>query len=92
MKVGQVGAPLNLGSNWIVYQVAERQDSNPADFEKQKRELTDTLLKQKRELAFSAFQTSLNDRLKQEGKLKLYPEKMSVFGDFGNSKNSPIQQ
>ncbi|HXH66309.1 MAG TPA: peptidyl-prolyl cis-trans isomerase, partial [Candidatus Limnocylindrales bacterium] len=92
LKVGQVGAPLNLGSNWIVYQVAERQDSNPADFEKQKRELTDTLLKQKRELAFSAFQTSLNDRLKQEGKLKLYPEKMSVFGDFGNSKNSPIQQ
>jgi hypothetical protein len=47
------------------------------------------LLKQKRELAFSAFQTSLNDRLKQEGKLKLYPEKMAVFGDFGSTKNFP---
>jgi peptidyl-prolyl cis-trans isomerase D len=91
LKVGQLGAPLNLGSNWIVYQVAERQESNPADFEKQKRDITDTLLKQKRELAFSAFQTSLNDRLKQEGKLKLYPEKMNVFGDFGSSKNLPIQ-
>jgi peptidyl-prolyl cis-trans isomerase D len=90
LKVGQSGPPLRIGSNWAVYQVAERQEANPADFEKQKKELTDTLLKQKRELAFSAFQTSLNDRLKQEGKLKLYPEKMAVFGDFGSSKNSPI--
>jgi hypothetical protein len=43
-------------------------------------------------LAFSAFQSSLNDRLKQEGKLKLYPEKMAAFGDFGNSKNFPISE
>jgi peptidyl-prolyl cis-trans isomerase D len=91
LKVGQVGPPLNLGSNWAVYQVAERQEANPADFEKQKKEITDSLLKQKRELAFSAFQSSLNDRLKQEGKLKLYPEKMSAFGDFGGSKGFPIQ-
>ncbi len=92
LKVGQVGPPLNLGSNWAVYQVVEHQNANPADFEKQKKEITDTLLKQKRELAFSAFQTSLNDRLKQEGKLKLYPEKMAAFGDFGSSKNFPISQ
>jgi peptidyl-prolyl cis-trans isomerase D len=91
LKVGQVGPPLNLGSNWAVYQVAERQEANPADFEKQKKEITDTLLKEKRDLAFSAFQTSLNDRLKQEGRLKLYPEKMAAFGDFGSAKNFPIQ-
>ncbi|HET7105929.1 MAG TPA: peptidyl-prolyl cis-trans isomerase [Candidatus Acidoferrum sp.] len=91
LKVGQVGPTLALGSDWAVYQVAEFQAANPAEFEKQKKELTDSLLKQKRELAFSAFQTSLNDRLKQEGKLKLYPEKMSVFGDFGNPKGFPIQ-
>ena len=65
LKVGQVGPALSLGSNWAVYQVLERQEANPADFDKQKKEITDTLLKQKRELAFSAFQTSLNDRLKQ---------------------------
>ncbi|HWO36245.1 MAG TPA: peptidyl-prolyl cis-trans isomerase [Candidatus Acidoferrum sp.] len=91
LKVGQVGPPLSLGSAWAVYQVADRQGANPADFEKQKKDITDNLLKQKRDLAFSAFQTSLNDRLKQEGKLKLYPEKMSAFGDFGSSKNLPIQ-
>jgi len=91
LKVGQLGAPLSLGSTWAVYQVVDRQEANPADFEKQKKDITDALLKQKRDLAFSAFQTSLNDRLKQEGKLKLYPEKMSAFGDFGSSKNLPIR-
>src|SRR6201998_304958 len=49
LKPGQVGPVLSLGSNWGVYQVVERQDANPADFDKQKKELTDTLLKQKRE-------------------------------------------
>jgi len=92
LKVGQLGPPLKLGSSWAVYQVVERQEPNPADFEKQKKEITDTLLKQKRDLAFSAFQTSLNDRLKQEGKLKMFPEKMAAFGDFGSSKNFPISQ
>jgi peptidyl-prolyl cis-trans isomerase D len=91
LKVGQVGAPLSIGSSWAIYQLAERQEANPADFEKQKKEITDSLLKEKRDLAFSAFQTSLNDRLKQEGKLKLYPEKMAAFGDLGSAKNFPIQ-
>ena len=90
LKAGQLGPVLNLGVNWAVYQVLERQDANPADFEKQKRELTDNLLKQKRDLAFDAFRTSLDDRLKQEGKLKLYPEKMAAFGDLGKLKNQPI--
>jgi peptidyl-prolyl cis-trans isomerase D len=90
LKAGQLGPVLNLGANWAVYQVMERQDANPADFEKQKREITDSLLKQKRDLAFEAFRSSLDDRLKQEGKLKLYPEKMAVFGDLGKSKNQPI--
>ena len=90
LKAGQLAPTLSLGVNWAVYQVVERQDANAADFEKQKREITDNLLKQKRDMAFEAFRSSLDDRLKQEGKLKLYPEKMAAFGDFGKSKNQPI--
>ena len=90
LKAGQLGPVLNLGANWAVYEVVERQDANPADFEKQRKEITDNLLKQKRDLAFEAFRTSLDDRLKAEGKLKMFPEKMAAFGDFGNTKNLPI--
>jgi peptidyl-prolyl cis-trans isomerase D len=80
LKAGGVGAPLNLGQNWLVYRVAEKQEANPADFDKQKKELTEAVLQSKRSLAFEAFRTALEDRLKQEGKLKLMPEKLKIFG------------
>jgi peptidyl-prolyl cis-trans isomerase D len=83
LKAGDVGTPLTLGQNWLVYRVAEKTEPNPADFDKQKKQLTDELLQSKRNLAFEAFQTALDTRLKQEGKLKLMPEKLKTFGTFG---------
>jgi peptidyl-prolyl cis-trans isomerase D len=82
LKTGDVGAPLNLGANWFVYRVAEKQEPNPADFEKQKKELTDQVLQAKRNLAFEAFRTSLETRLKQEGKLQIMSDKLKGFGDL----------
>jgi len=83
LKAGDVAAPLSLGQNWLVYRVAEKTEANPADFDKQKKQLTGELLQSKRSLAFEAFQTALDNRLKQEGKLKLMPEKLKSFGTFG---------
>ena len=83
LKAGDVAAPLSLGQNWLVYRVAEKSEANPADFEKQKKQLTEELLQSKRSLAFEAFQKALDNRLKQEGKLKLMPDKLKAFGAFG---------
>ena len=87
LNVGQVASPVSLGDNWIVYEVAAKTQANPEDFEKQKKTITDNLLQQKRGLAFDAFRTSLEERLKAEGKVKIYPEKMRGFGgiNFPNS-------
>jgi peptidyl-prolyl cis-trans isomerase D len=82
LKPGDVGAPLNLGANWFVYRVAEKQEPNPADFEKQKKELTDQVLQTKRTMAFEAFRTSLEARLRQEGKLHIMSDKMKGLGDL----------
>jgi len=83
LKAGDVGAPLSLGANWLVYRVAEKQEANPTDFDKQKKELTEEALQNKRSLAYEAFRTSLDTRLKQEGKLKLMPERLKTFGSLG---------
>jgi peptidyl-prolyl cis-trans isomerase D len=83
LKTGDVGAPLNLGQNWLVYRVAEKTEPNPTEFEAQKKQLTQEVLESKRNLAFDAFRTALGDRLKQEGKLKLMPEKLKSFGTLG---------
>jgi len=90
LKVGEVGPPLQVGESWVAYQVMEKVEPNPADFDKDKSKITDTLLQSKRNLAFEAFRSALDERLKQEGKLKLMPDKMRGFGDFGSSRRVPI--
>jgi peptidyl-prolyl cis-trans isomerase D len=82
IKQGEVGPTLNLGTNWLVYRVAEKTEPNPDDFEKQKKDLTQQVLQEKRELAFESFRTALDDRLKKEGKLKIMQDKMKNFGDL----------
>jgi peptidyl-prolyl cis-trans isomerase D len=83
LKAGDVAAPLSLGQNWLVYRVAEKSEANLADFDKQKKQLTEELLQSKRSLAFEAFQKALDNRLKEEGKLKLMPEKLKGFRSLG---------
>jgi peptidyl-prolyl cis-trans isomerase D len=83
LKPGDVGPPLNLGSNWLVYKVVDKQEPKPEDFDKQKKEITEQVLQNKRSLAFEAFRTALEDRLKKDGKLQLMPEKLKSFGDVG---------
>jgi peptidyl-prolyl cis-trans isomerase D len=83
LKPGDVGPPLNLGSNWLVYRVVEKQEPKPEDFDKQKKEITEAVLQNKRSLAFEAFRTALEDRLKKEGKLQMMPENLKGFGNIG---------
>jgi hypothetical protein len=45
--------------------------------------LTDQVLQQKRTMAFEAFRTALENRLRQEGKLRIMTEKLKDFGNLG---------
>jgi len=83
MKPGDVGPPMSLGANWMVYRVETKEEPNPSDFDKQKKSLAEQLLQTKRSVAYEAFKTALDARLKQEGKVKLMPDKMGGFGSFG---------
>jgi peptidyl-prolyl cis-trans isomerase D len=80
MKQGDVGGPVHMGSSWVAYQIVDKTEPNPADFDAQKAKITDTLLQSKRNMAFDAFRIALEERLKQEGKLKISPDKLRSFG------------
>ena len=82
MKAGEVSAPAPIGPNWLVYRIQSKTEANMADFDKQKKELTDQVLNEKRGLAYEAFRSGLEEQLKQEGKLKLMPDKLKSFGDL----------
>jgi len=83
LKQGDVAPVKNVGANWLIYRVSEKAEPNPAEFESQKKALTDAVLQDKRSLAFQSFRTALDDRLKKEGKLRIMQDKMKNFGDLG---------
>jgi hypothetical protein len=71
MKVSETSKPVLIGTNWVVYRVAEHNEPNPDDFAKQAKDIQQQLLQQKQEAAFAAFRSALEDQLKKEGKLTI---------------------
>ena len=71
MSVGQTSDAVSLGATWAVYRVLERQPANQADLEKQRQDIQQQLLDARRTMAFEAFRTALDTRIRQQGKLKL---------------------
>jgi peptidyl-prolyl cis-trans isomerase D len=84
LAVGQNSPPVSVGANWLVYRVIEKQEPKLEDLPNQSKELRDRVLQEKRSLAFEAFQSALEDRLRQEGKLQLKPNVIkNFFGGLG---------
>jgi len=79
----QVGDPVPVGSNWMVYRLLQHQppDLNmlPADRDS----ISQGLLQQKREVAFDAFRSALDARMKQEGKLQINSDNLRLLSPSG---------
>ena len=67
---GQAGDAIFLGANWVVFRVLEHQSANPNDLPTQRQEMTQQMLQGRREMAYEAFRTSLETRLRSEGRLE----------------------
>ena len=76
LAVGKTGDPVYLGSDWVVYRVADHQQPNQADFDKQKKDIETQLLDAKRQLAFESFKSALEAQMKREGKLNYNADAM----------------
>jgi peptidyl-prolyl cis-trans isomerase D len=71
LAAGQTSDAVSLGVNWAVYRVLDRQPAIPADLAKQQQDIQQQLLDSRRTMAFEAFRTALDNRMKQQGKLKV---------------------
>jgi len=71
LPVGQGGDPVFLGTNWLVYRVAQHDPINQDDFAKQKTTVETQALQAKRQAAYELFRSSLEARLRQQGVLKV---------------------
>jgi len=80
LALGQISSASQVGANWVVYRVVEKQEAKPEELEKQRKQTEQQVLQGKRELAYEAFRSALQDRLKREGKFKLMPENLKRLG------------
>jgi parvulin-like peptidyl-prolyl isomerase len=76
LAAGQTSDAVSLGANWAVYRVLERHPADPADLAKQQADIQQQLLDSRRTMAFEAFRTALDSRMKQEGKLRVNAENL----------------
>jgi peptidyl-prolyl cis-trans isomerase D len=76
LSVGQTTDAVSLGVNWAVYRVLDRQEANRADLAKQQQDIQQQVLGARRTMAFEAFRTALDKRIRQEGKLKMNAENL----------------
>jgi len=74
MPIGKASGATQVGATWIVYKVTAHEPVNPEDLAKQTDTLKQSLLQQKQNAAYEAFQKAMVARLKAEGKIVEYPE------------------
>src|SRR5438445_788341 len=80
LPTGQTGSPIFLGADWIVYHVLEREQVKTEDMDKLRKEVEPQVLQSKRQLAYEAFRTALEQRMRQQGKLQILPDALKRFG------------
>jgi len=80
LAVGQTAPPAPLGANWIVFRVVVREEAKPEEFDKQRKDLEQQVSQSKRSLAYEAFRSALEDRMKREGKLKIMQDNLRRLG------------
>ena len=73
LKPGEVTkTPLKVGDNWYVVGVTKREDANMEDFAKQRDELLQTMVQQKRGAVFGDYLAEVRRKMEQSGDIKIY--------------------
>ena len=78
LKKGEISGPINAGRTWAVLEITDRQEPNLTgdEFAKNKDNIREQLINQKRQQAVELFLSNLHDRLEKEGKLKVNKTEM----------------
>ena len=89
LKQGEVTkTPLKVGDNWYIVGVTKREDANLDDFAKQRDQLQQTMLQQKRGAVFSDYLAAVRQRMEQSGDIKIYNEVISKL-DADSKDDTP---
>ena len=77
LKEGEITkTPIKVGDNWYVVGLNKREEANMDDFAKQRDQLVEQKLTQKRGQVFSDYLASIRAQYEADGKIKIYNEEI----------------
>jgi peptidyl-prolyl cis-trans isomerase D len=75
LKPGEVAkSPIKIGENWVVVAENKRIEADLAEFAKQRDQLKESALSERRNMVFDDYIASVQSRMKREGKIKVYDD------------------
>jgi peptidyl-prolyl cis-trans isomerase D len=81
MKEGDVTkTPLKLGDNWVVLGVTKRKEADLGEFAKQRDQLVQGALMERRSQVFEDYVQAVQARMESEGRIKIYNEVIAQLG------------
>ncbi|MDQ2937064.1 MAG: SurA N-terminal domain-containing protein [Acidobacteriota bacterium] len=90
LKSGDVTkAPVKVGENWIVLGTTKRQEADLAAFAQQRDQLTQTMLTTRKSQLFEDYIAAVQQRMKQNGKIKIYQDVLANMEEDEPEVTSP---
>lgn len=82
LKSGEVTkGTLKIGDNYVVLGVKTRQEVDLAEYAKQREQLTQTMLSGKQNQVYEDYISAVQQRMKQDGTIKIYPDVLARLED-----------
>ena len=75
LKTSEVAkTPLKVGDNWVVLGITNRKEADLAEFAQQRDQLMQTMLSARQNQVFDDYIVTVQRRMMQEGKIKIYQD------------------
>ena len=71
MKPGEISAPIDNGTDGAVLSLLDRQEPSPSDFQKQKDQVREQVVQQKRDQLLELFLANLREQMQKNGKIQI---------------------
>ncbi len=89
LKAGEVTkTPLKVGDNWYVVGITSREDAKMDEFAKQRDQLMQSMLQQKRGGVFTDYLAAVRQKMEQTGEIKIYNDVIEKL-DAADAENAP---
>ncbi|MEP7037022.1 MAG: peptidylprolyl isomerase [Acidobacteriota bacterium] len=81
LKQGEVTKPVKIGDDWFVVGVNSREEANMEDFSKQRDQLIQNKLAEKRAQVFQDYLAAQKREMEADGKIKIYQDALAKIKD-----------